>query len=77
MKTTVWQDVLLSVDIQFVRLGFAKIGVKAFFPGLLQLPHLSFPQIVQQFWNIFVDIKICVPQMFTGLIHHQFFIPIA
>ena len=43
---------VLSVDIQFVVLSFTEVGGKAFFPGLLQLLHLSFPRVVQQFWDV-------------------------
>ena len=61
---------VLSIDKQFVGLSFAKVGGNAFFPGFLQLLHLSFPRVVQQIWDVIVDVEFCVLQMFRGLIHH-------
>ena len=61
---------VLSIDKQFVGLSFTKVGGKAFFPGFLQLLHLSFPRVVQQIWDVIVDVEFCVLQMFPGLIHH-------
>ena len=61
---------VLSIGKQFVGLSFTKVGGKAFFPGFLQLLHLSFPRVVQQIWDVIVDVEFCVLQMFPGLIHH-------
>ena len=61
---------VLSIDKQFVGLSFTKVGGNAFFPGFVQLLHLSFPRVVQQIRDIIVDVKFRVLQMFPGLIHH-------
>ena len=57
---------VLSVDIQFVGLSFTEVGGKAFFSGLLQLLHLSVPRVVQQFWDVIVDMEFRVLQMFRA-----------
>ena len=54
-----------------------KVSGKAFSPGFLQLLHLSFPRVVQQFRDVIVDMEFRVLQMFPGLIHHQFLISIT